>query len=369
MQTTYLKPNKSIAANIYNSSKKWKVKQVELSNRYQRWRNLASRYELRPQGLIRLEWMIFYEKIAGGNAQKTCEHFGIGRSLFYRWKSRFQESGYDVQTLQNRSSRPKTVRKWQVSFIEESRIIKLRKQYIHWSKYKLLRLYKNKYHEYMTTWKIERVIRKHQLFSNKKRAQKLVIKRKNNKIQNKQRIQQLTKKSVLWFLIQLDGIVIYFNKGKRYIFTAVDHASKFAYARMYNTKSSKSARDFLHRLLYVINHPVQNLQTDEGSEFKGFFQKAIHDLNLTRFFSRVRCPKDNSQIERFNRTLKYEWMFDSNFTPDCETFNRNLTNWLYTYNFVRPHQSLDYLNPIEYITNYCPNLSYTYSANTVTSHL
>ena len=151
MQTTYLKPNKSIAANIYNSSKKWKVKQVELSNRYQRWRNLASRYELRPQGLIRLEWMIFYEKIAGGNAQKTCEHFGIGRSLFYRWKSRFQESGYDVQTLQNRSSRPKTVRKWQVSFIEESRIIKLRKQYIHWSKYKLLRLYKNKYHEYMTT--------------------------------------------------------------------------------------------------------------------------------------------------------------------------------------------------------------------------
>lgn len=57
-------------------------------------------------------------------------------------------------------------------------------------------------------------------------------------------------------------------------------------------------------------------------------------------------------MERFNQTLEYEWLNDGNFTNDCQRFNKSLTKWLEEYNFIRPHESLDYQTPIEYITNY-----------------
>jgi transposase InsO family protein len=58
---------------------------------------------------------------------------------------------------------------------------------------------------------------------------------------------------------------------------------------------------------------------------------------------------DNPEIERFNETLKYEWLYNSNLSLDPEELNPRLTEWLVEYNFNRPHQSFGYLAPIEYI--------------------
>jgi transposase InsO family protein len=165
------------------------------------------------------------------------------------------------------------------------------------------------------------------------------------------------------FLFQLDTIVIYWNNLKRYILTAVDHASKLGYARMYKNKSSRSAADFLYRLRYLVGQPIENLQTDNylvgqpienlqtdnGSEFAWEFERATTKLNIQRYFSRVKTPKDNPEIERFNQTLEYEWLYNSNLSLDPEELNPRLTEWLVEYNFNRPHQSLAYLAPVEYI--------------------
>ncbi|MBD3282002.1 MAG: transposase, partial [Candidatus Portnoybacteria bacterium] len=35
------------------------------------------------------------------------------------------------------------------------------------------------------------------------------------------------------------------------------------------------------------------------------------------------------------------------FTTDIDKFNRNLTEWLIEYNFIRPHETLNYETPIE----------------------
>ena len=37
-----------------------------------------------------------------------------------------------------------------------------------------------------------------------------------------------------------------------------------------------------------------------------------------------------------------------NFHPDPRIFNEKLTNWLVEYNAIRPHESLNYLTPLEY---------------------
>jgi len=72
-------------------------------------------------------------------------------------------------------------------------------------------------------------------------------------------------------------------------------------------------------------------------------------LGIQRYFSRVKTPKDNSEIERFNQTLEYEWLYNFNLSLDPEELNPGLTEWLIEYNFNRPYQSLAYFAPVEYI--------------------
>jgi putative transposase len=117
---------------------------------------------------------------------------------------------------------------------------------------------------------------------------------------------------------------------------------------MYKNKSSRSAADFLYRLRYLVNQPIQNLQTDNGSEFALQFEGATAKLGIQRYFSRVKTPKDNSEIERFNQTVEYEWLYNFNLSLDPEELNPGLTEWLIEYNFNCPHQATGYLAPVEY---------------------
>jgi len=323
----------------------FKRKKIELSDRVTRWRGIADMVDLSPSGRLRLEWMIFYETVGSHDAYRTAKHFNIAPKTFYKWFNLFDNG--KVKQLEDKSSRPKNVRHWEVTAIEECRIMKLRKKRMHYGKLKLQKRYLKEYGEEISTWKIERVIRKHDLYPDQIKAEK-----QRNKLKNsirKNRIQKLDIKPEHWFLIHLDTIVIYWGSVKRYILTAIDHHGKVAYARMYTTKSSRSAKDFLYRLHYLIDADILNVQTDNGSEFFAEFEDALRQLLILHWFSRPRTPKDNSVVERFNKTLQEEWLNDGHFTPNINDFNRALTEWLEEYNFDREHQSLDYLAPFEYL--------------------
>jgi len=63
------------------------------------------------------------------------------------------------------------------------------------------------------------------------------------------------------------------------------------------------AKDFLYRLHYLIDAPIANIQTDNGSEFADQFKEALLDLKIAHWFSRARTPQDNAVAERFNQTI------------------------------------------------------------------
>ena len=327
----------------------FKTKPIISRSRYESWRGVADLSGFTSQERLRVEWMVFYYTAAKENVTLTAQHFSISRKTFYKWFNRFRDSKYDVQSLADRSKAPCHKRNWEVTLIQEARIRRLRKRYPYYGKRKLKVLYEKEYSEEISTWKIERVIRRHKLYPDQKKAEKTARKRARARQKPKRRITQLVKEGGPCFLFQLDTIVIYWGNVKRYILTAVDHATKLGYARMYKNKSSRAATDFLYRLRYLVNQPTQNLQTDNGSEFALEFERATAKLGIQRYFSRVKTPKDNPEIERFNQTLEYEWLYDSNLSLDPEELNPRLTEWLVEYNFNRPHQSLAYLTPVEYI--------------------
>lgn len=68
----------------------------------------AEELELSASSIQRLKWFL-YAAEHDGNVSLTCRHFGISRSTFLRWASRFDAA--DTGTLTDTSRRPKTVRK------------------------------------------------------------------------------------------------------------------------------------------------------------------------------------------------------------------------------------------------------------------
>ncbi|MCK4649557.1 integrase core domain-containing protein [bacterium] len=314
------------------------------------WVNLP-KYELKNdlsrEARKRLTWFDYYFS-HGKNASLTCRYFGIPRKTFYKWLNRYDKS--DLSSLESLSRAPLNRRKMELSLEQEDRIVALRKKYIRYGKEKLSVLYEKIYKEKMSPWHIQRVIKKYNLYYNPTKNEKLRRKRKLSA--KKKRITELKNKKIEGFFFQADTIVIYWAGLKRYIFTTIDRTSKLGFARMYKTASSFNAKDFLYRLHYLIDGKIEYIQTDNGSEFAKYFERACDNLKINHYFSRVKTPKDNCFDERFNRTLREEFIQLGNYTPFPDVFNKNLTDWLIEYNFNRPHQSLGYLSPIEYLNKY-----------------
>ena len=290
----------------------------------------------------RLAWMDHYRKTK--NAALTCRHFDISRQCFHTWRKRYDP--FRLASLEEESRRPKRTRTWEVSRLEEFRILRLRRAHIRYGKMKLAVLYAQEYDTPVSSWKIQRVIEKHRLYFHPKKTEALRRKRRLN--EPKRRITELAKEQHAGFLVALDTVVRYVAGAKRYILTGIDTHSKIAFARMYPTKHSRHAADFLRRINYLFDAKIENLQTDNGSEFAKEFRSAAAHLSLPHYFSRPKTPTDNPFDERFNRTVQDEFIAMGNMTTDCAVFNRRLTEWLIEYNFKRPHQTLGYQVPVEY---------------------
>ena len=297
---------------------------------------------LSKQARLRLQWMDYYKNCQ--NVSLTCRYFGISRKTFYKWQRKYDP--FNPSSLEDQSRAPARRRQPEITPTQKLRIIQLRKQYIRYSKIKLARIYEQQYQEAISSWKIQRVIKQHQLYHNPRKTAQITKKRLQ--AVKKKRITELKKKPQAGFLLCLDAIEIRGNNLKRYIFTAIDHYSKIAFARMYKNANSYNAADFLNRLLYLIDGQIENIQTDNGSEFQRYFDQACHKLKLERYYNRPRTPKDNPVNERFNRTLQDEFLDLGNFTPEPVIFNQKLTEWLIEYNFKRPHEALNYETPINF---------------------
>jgi len=326
----------------------FKQKPLPLIDPWQYTRDQGKKH-LSRHAQLKLEWIIFYNTVGEKNALKTAKHFGINPKTLHKWKSRFNER--DLTTLEEVSRAPHKTRIRDISFIQRGRVRKLRKKHIKWGKMKLKRRYFKIYGEQISSWKFQKVIEEENLYFDKLQIKKQRKKKKQAQKKPKKRIHTLLKEKRANFLWHVDTVVFTLTEGGyRYLLTAIDEVSKLAYARLYTTHSSKQAADFLKRLHYLTEGEIINLHHDNGSEFQKDFEVACRELSLPQWYSRVRTPKDNAVLERFNRTIQEEFVEIIEIgLEDVHLFNTRLLDWLIEYNSIRPHEALDYLTPLEYI--------------------
>jgi putative transposase len=150
-------------------------------------------------------------------------------------------------------------------------------------------------------------------------------------------------------LVEIDTVDIFVDGLKRYLLTAIDLPTRFAFAYAYRSSSSSTARDFLGKLKMVVPFPIMRVQTDNGHEFLKHFGEACQQERLVHFFNYPRHPQSNAHLERFNRTIQEQFAsFNTHLLDEPALFNRELMRYLLWYNTEKPHRAIGNLAPLRY---------------------
>lgn len=89
------------------------------------------------------------------------------------------------------------------------------------------------------------------------------------------------------------------------------------------------------------------LRSDNGLVFTSRqYMATVKAYGLTQEFITPYTPEQNGVIERFNRSLKEECVWQHRFESIGHA-NNVIARWIAFYNHERPHQSLGYLTPAE----------------------
>lgn len=279
---------------------------------------------------------------------------GISRATAFRWRHDYLQSGKKLQSLIPRSTRPKKTRQMVVSPLILSVLKQWRGQYPHLSKYKLkvfldLWCVEQGLERRSVSW-IGKVLSRHQFFF----AVRHPVKRRRRKPRSGYRIYKCPNVSkVSLGYLQLDGVKVCWNGETCYFLSALEVKTRQAWVVRCPRINSLHAKRLLETVLDQVSYTIHTIHTDNGSEFKAYFDQAVQDLKLTHLWSPPRTPKVHAHMERFNKTLQEEFVdyyIDEAFI-NPELFNQKLTQWLVYYNTKRPHHSLGLLTPHQYLVH------------------
>jgi len=311
-------------------------------------RSLVRQGTISPVEAARLKWMDHYAQHR--NARLTCRHFDISPQTFYRWKRRFDP--YDLTTLEDESRRPEHVRTPRIPAAVVERVLALRRKYPRWGKDKLVVLLRREGIR-ISTSSVGRVMKR-------LKDRGVLVEPLNVRLARAARKRRWKPRYAIrkppgyrldapGDLVQVDTFQIRFqNSEVRHQFSARDTITRWDCSRGYRRASSFTAAVFLEYMERKFPFPIRGIQIDGGSEFKKHFEEACQERTIRLFIIPPRSPKLQGYVERSNRTHREEFYEVEDIEIKLEDHNRQLEEWHKTYNYIRPHHSLDYLTPYEY---------------------
>jgi putative transposase len=287
--------------------------------------------------------IIDWHKANGENQSLTARHFGINRETLREWLKRFKQQG--IRGLEDRDHTPHKLRTRTTPLHLSDRIAKLKDKHPCWSKYKIAKLINYA----VSASTVGRIFKDRGLIN-----RKISKKRSKAALSPKKRFPRDILINMPGKLVQIDTkhLPKFLGTAKMYQFTAIDVLTKVRVLSVSTRITSKAAEEFLMLCIREFEFEILAIQTDNGSEFKGCFDQACRRLDITHYWIEPRSPKQNTYVERSHRTDQEEFYQQGNMRSGVEQLLPLLKAWEYTYNHVRPHQSLNYATPMEYLTKY-----------------
>lgn len=309
------------------------------------------------------------------NVSEACRQRGMTRTQFYEYKKRFQTFGFeglkDLPPIHK--THPQTTPPEVVARILELALTHPSKgcKYIS----DLLRLEGR----YVSGPTVQSILDKHELGTRFQRLLKLEQQHLEAGIElTPEQIQAIEKANPVFRerhvesarpgeLLSADTFLVGHFKGigKVYLHAVVDTYGSYGFGFLHTSKQPQAAAALLHNdvLPFYADHnlTVQAVLTDNGREFCGTdthpyeLYLALNDIEHRR--TRVRTPRTNGFVERFQRTVLEEFFVQTlrtTFYETVEALQADLDTWLRFYNIERPHQGYRNMGrrPIETVLQY-----------------
>lgn len=304
----------------------------------------------------RMEMIVFYDTF--GEAA-TKQAFGADRKVISRWKKRLKASGGKLVALTPTSTRPHAVRR---SLIDQRIVdwIKLqRKAHPRIGKEKLkpdLDIFCQSLDiPSVSESTIGNIIKRHKFFfqksgkvyhnPNSKWAKKDAKRKKRLRIKH-------SPKPTEYGHILSDTVEKIVDGTRYYFMSAIDAKMKFALTLKYHRITSENMKDFYVRFKTVYPGAIRVWQSDNGSENLGVFDAQLEKDQIPHLFIYPRCPKIDTFIERYNRTVQEEFIdYHLDIIDDDQLFNEKLVGWNLYYDCDRRHHSLGLKSPLQYLVD------------------
>jgi transposase InsO family protein len=295
--------------------------------------------------------VIHWHEKQGSNVSRTAGHFGFSRQSIHAWLRRYKRAG--PKGLEDGSHRPQNRRQSTWSTALARQVLQLREQYPRWGKDKLVVLLRRQ-GVTVSSSMVGRILK--ELKDTGRLIEALPERRKSKKLGPRP---YGIRKPKAYLAREPGDIVEVDTVDLRPLpgvilkhFTARDVVSRWDVLGVYTRATANTAALFLDDLQARTPFPVKAIQVDGGSEFKAEFEAACQQRGIHLFVLPPRSPKLNGSVERGNRTHREEFyeVYDLDWTVGH--LRPDLLNWEAVYNTIRPHRSLGYLTPQEYITQW-----------------
>lgn len=286
----------------------------------------------------RLKWMLYIHR--GNSVAKCARHFDVPVRTIWYWVRRFDINR--PKTLENKSRKPHRIRFSLVPLHQRERVTQLRRKYPSWGRKK-----------------IQKLLKKEGIHIGYTRIQKIINQAGLRRIKRKRKTKRTTRKHIYSIpkeYLSITGGLVYFDvkhlnltgTSKAYQFTAIDHATRYTFAKIYSNITSNSGKDFFKQVQKGLgSNKICFVGSDNGSEFLGTFENILSEQNVTHLFSSPRSPKQNPFVERVIKTIIDDLYMHKGLEIDIATQQEALDSYLFTYNNIRPHESLNMDTPYE----------------------
>jgi transposase InsO family protein len=141
--------------------------------------------------------------------------------------------------------------------------------------------------------------------------------------------------------------------GYSFLHSAIDDHTRVVYSEILTDEKKESAAGFWERAnaFYAgLGITVARVMTDNGSCYRSkLFNDTLGEA-IKHKYTRPYRPQTNGKIERFHRTLAFEWAYAHHYDSDSARA-ATYQGWIHGYNHHRPHTGIGGKSPIERVHN------------------
>ena len=146
---------------------------------------------------------------------------------------------------------------------------------------------------------------------------------------------------------------------RRYLFVAIDRATRWVFVQIKGNKTAASARAFLHALHKACPIQITRVLTDNGKEFTDRlfasrerqpsgnheFDQLCQELGIEHRLTKPRTPRTNGMVERFNGRIAD--VLKTHRFNSAEDLEQTLMRYVTLYNHQLPQSALHSKTPMQ----------------------